>query len=104
MSMQKKWRSRAEVGAIATRLLTIPVMAAALLLSYFALSSIRDEPALLADVSPNYLVSPDEASLPPRAGAANSVQPSWPAPLVSNAGTDEHEALDPSGAGRAPSP
>ena len=104
MSYRNNWRRRAEVGAIATRLLTIPVMATALMLSYFALSSIRDEPALLADVSPDYLVSPDEASLPPRAVAANSAQPSWPAPSVGNAAVDEHEALDPSGAGRAPSP
>ena len=44
MSYRNNWRRRAEVGAIATRLLTIPVMATALMLSYVALSSIRDEP------------------------------------------------------------
>ena len=104
MSYRNNWRRRAEVGAVASRLLTIPVMALALLGTYIALSSIREEASLIADVSPAYLVSPEEGSAVPRTNAANSTQSSWPAPVVNDAALEEHLALDPSGTGRAPSP
>lgn len=104
MSYRKNWRRRAEVGAVASRLLTIPVMALALVGAYIGLSSTSDEPSLIADVSPAYLASPEETSVSPASRGANSAQPSWPAPVVSDAAIDEHQALDPSGAGRAPSP
>lgn len=98
MSIYKQLRQRAQIGGIATRVLTIPVMAAALGAAYLTLrSQSAVEPAVLADGSAHSIAAPDEASLPPLMQRTGST---WPAPIVADPSLESHEALDPSGAGR----
>ena len=98
MLFAKHLRQRAEIGGIAARVLTIPVMAAALVAAYLTLlSQTADEPAMMADVSAQWIATPEEFSLPL---AARLGSPRWPEPVVADSFNASHEALDPSGAGR----
>ncbi len=98
MHPEKKWRRRAAVGGIASHVLTIPVMTAALLFAYFSLSSTTpDVPTVMADVSPQWTATPDKASPPPALPRGHSL---WPEPAIADTAGADHESLDPSGAGR----
>jgi hypothetical protein len=101
MSNHKYSRQFPDIGSVAMRLLTIPVLSIALVVSYLLLRSSADEPALMADVAPGLMVAPDEALVAPTALRA---APSREGAASRDAAVVAHEVLDPVGAGRNPMP
>lgn len=101
MSHHKYSRQLPDIGSVAMRLLTIPVLSIALVVSYLLLRSSADEPALMADVAPALMVAPDEASVAP---ASLRAAPSSQGAVSRDAAVVAHEALDPIGAGNTTAP
>lgn len=101
MSNHKYSRQLPEVGGVAKRLLTIPVMAFALLVCYLLLRSVQDEPALMADAAPAFAVAPDQATAMP---AALRTAPMAQQAAAGDPAAATHDALDAIGAGRSPAP
>jgi hypothetical protein len=95
MSNYKYSRRRAEVGKVARRLLTIPVMALALLACYVLLRVSPDKSALMADAAPAFAGVPHEGT----ALFADRVLPLEPQ-RADDAPVAAYEALDPAGVGR----
>lgn len=101
MSNHKYSRRRPEVGKVAARLLTIPVMALALLACYFLLRSSPDASALMADAAPSFARALPRDSV---ALSADRMVPLEPAKADDEPSVAAHEALDPVGAGRDAKP
>lgn len=80
-----------QIGRLASRLLTIPVMAMALLASYVLLRSSSAAPASMAEAAPALMAAPSQA----RSTATRA------APAAQDAAILAHEVLDPVGAGRS---
>lgn len=95
MSSPNHLRRYPEVGKVAARLLTIPVMSLALLACYVLLRAAPDESALMAEAAPAFAGVPHEGD----ALSADRVVPLEPQ-RVDDAPIAAYEALDPVGAGR----
>jgi len=86
-----------EVGWVAMRLLSIPVLLLALVVSFVALHMATAEPGAVADTSAGVASLSVASSLPP--GAATALQFDAP-PVPQDPVAATHEELDPVGAGR----
>ena len=103
MSFYKKWR-QSQIGGVALRILTIPVMAAALALGYLVLRTVQDEPTVMADIATELQAAPIESRQQARPALADArVQMHEPAALH-DAPIDTYDELDPVGAGRPIAP
>lgn len=101
MSKHKYPRRSPEIGKVAARLLTIPVLALALLAAYVLLRLAHDDLVLMADAAPalasgplqDRIVVPAERRVSTASGSA-----------ADEARLQAHDALDPVGAGRDATP
>ena len=104
MPQHKYSRQHPVIGRVAARLLTIPVMAIALVVGYVALRMVHAEPTVMADMSNGRHAAPVVPGLLPIAAAADGIDQIEQAPTAREEVSDAHDDLDPVGAGRSLSP